>query len=134
MGCVVNSIESMHVFARPGTGVSPGKIADTALPLFFLIAAGPAYAVEMHHDATRDLMELALHQQKAAPTIHMLGNAPFGSAVAAIHGKTIKREAVVVNFCIEGKKVKFEIHTDAAERAGLRINSNLLKLGKIVPP
>ena len=71
---------------------------------------------------------------KATLTIHILGNAPFGSALAAIHGKTIKGEAVVVNFYIEDKKVQFEINIGAAERAGLRINSNLLKLGKIVPP
>jgi hypothetical protein len=54
--------------------------------------------------------------------------------VAALPGKTIKREAVVVNFCSEDKKVKFEIHIGAAERAGLRISPNLLKLGIIVPP
>ena len=125
--------------------------------------------------------------QKSTLTIYILGDAPFGSALDAIQGKTIKgktivvkkadslnilkngdilfisgsekerleqilkgisglpiltvgdtesfaKNGVVVNFYIEDKKVRFEINIAAAERAGLRISSNLLKLGKIVPP
>ncbi len=38
----------------------------------------------------------------------------------------------VVNFYLDGNKVRFEINPDAAHRAGLKISSKLLKLGKIV--
>ena len=38
----------------------------------------------------------------------------------------------IINFTIVEKKVRFEINIDAAERAGLRISSKLLKLAKIV--
>jgi hypothetical protein len=38
----------------------------------------------------------------------------------------------VINFTLVENKVRFEINTDAAERAGLKISSKLLSLAKIV--
>ncbi len=38
----------------------------------------------------------------------------------------------VINFVMKDSKVSFEINVDAAEKAGLQINSQLLKLAKIV--
>jgi hypothetical protein len=38
----------------------------------------------------------------------------------------------VIGFTLEEKRVRFEINTDAAERAGLRVSSRLLKLAHIV--
>jgi hypothetical protein len=38
----------------------------------------------------------------------------------------------IINFTIEENKVRFEINVDAAERAGLKISSRLLKLGKVI--
>jgi hypothetical protein len=38
----------------------------------------------------------------------------------------------IINFVIVENRVTFEINTDAAERAGLKISSQLLKLAKIV--
>ncbi|MGH9509604.1 MAG: YfiR family protein, partial [Terriglobales bacterium] len=38
----------------------------------------------------------------------------------------------VINFQLEGSKVRFEINLDAAERSGLTMSSQLLKLAKIV--
>ena len=38
----------------------------------------------------------------------------------------------IINFTIEDNKVRFEINVDAAERAGLKISSRLLKLGKVI--
>jgi hypothetical protein len=125
--------------------------------------------------------------QKSALTIYILGDAPFGNALDAIRGKTIKGKAIVVkktnsldilkhgdilfisnsekgrleqilkgisglpiltvgdtesfaengvivNFYIEDNKIRFEINIEAAKRAGLRISSNLLRLGKIISP
>ena len=38
----------------------------------------------------------------------------------------------IINFTIEENKVRFEINVDAVERAGLKISSRLLKLGKVI--
>jgi hypothetical protein len=40
----------------------------------------------------------------------------------------------VINFYLEGKKVRFEINPAAARHEGLKISSQLLSLGKIVEP
>ena len=36
----------------------------------------------------------------------------------------------MVNFTVEGTSVRFEIDSEAAERAGLRISSRLLRLAR----
>jgi hypothetical protein len=38
----------------------------------------------------------------------------------------------VVNFLLEDNKVRFEVNVDAAERAGLKVSSKLLRLARIV--
>ena len=38
----------------------------------------------------------------------------------------------IINFTSEGNRVRFEINPDAAERAGLKISSQLLRLAKVV--
>lgn len=38
----------------------------------------------------------------------------------------------IIGFVVEDKKVKFEISTDNAKRAGIRVSSKLLKLAKVV--
>jgi hypothetical protein len=37
---------------------------------------------------------------------------------------------VIINFVLEGSKVRFEINTDSADRAGIKISSKLLQLAK----
>jgi len=39
-------------------------------------------------------------------------------------------DGVIINFILEGSKVRFEINTESAERAGIRISSKLLQLAK----
>ncbi|MCG6553072.1 MAG: YfiR family protein [Candidatus Magnetominusculus sp. LBB02] len=39
---------------------------------------------------------------------------------------------VMVNFYVENDKIKFEINVEAANLKGLKISSNLLKMGKII--
>jgi hypothetical protein len=41
---------------------------------------------------------------------------------------------VMVNFYLENNKIRFEINLEAARLAGLKISSNLLKMGKIIAP
>lgn len=38
----------------------------------------------------------------------------------------------IINFTIEGNKVRFDINIDAAERAGLKISSRLLRVARVV--
>jgi hypothetical protein len=42
------------------------------------------------------------------------------------------RRGVIINFFLQGNKVRFEINTDAADRSGHKISSHLLSLAKIV--
>jgi hypothetical protein len=39
-------------------------------------------------------------------------------------------DGVIINFILEGSKVRFEINTGSADRAGIRISSKLLQLAK----
>jgi hypothetical protein len=48
--------------------------------------------------------------------------------------QSFARAGVMINFYIENNKIRFEINTDAAKVAGLKISSNLLKMGKIISP
>jgi hypothetical protein len=45
--------------------------------------------------------------------------------------KGLIQSGVIINFIIIEKKIRFEINTDAAQRAGLKISAQLLKLAKI---
>jgi hypothetical protein len=56
-----------------------------------------------------------------------------GSAVMTV-GDTrgYAEQGVMVNFYLEENKVRFEINRAAAARAGLRVDSKLLRLGRIV--
>jgi hypothetical protein len=44
------------------------------------------------------------------------------------------RRGGIINFYLEGNKVRFEINPVSAQRDGLKISSQLLSLGKIVKP
>ena len=48
--------------------------------------------------------------------------------------QSFANRGVMVNFYIENNKIRFEINTEAAKLAGLKISSNLLKMGKIIAP
>ena len=48
--------------------------------------------------------------------------------------QSFANRGVMVNFYIENNKIRFEINMEAARLAGLKISSNLLKIGKIIPP
>ncbi len=46
--------------------------------------------------------------------------------------KGYARKGIIINFYMEGNRVRFEINTEAAEKSGLRISSKLLGLAAIV--
>ncbi|HEX4499515.1 MAG TPA: YfiR family protein [Thermoanaerobaculia bacterium] len=43
-------------------------------------------------------------------------------------------QGVIINFILEGSKVRFEINTDAADKAGLKVSSKLLQLARRIVP
>jgi YfiR/HmsC-like len=62
-----------------------------------------------------------------------------GEILAGVQGASVlsvgefedfTRQGGVINFMMEGDKVRFEINTGAAQRAGLELSSKLLRLGK----
>jgi hypothetical protein len=63
------------------------------------------------------------------PILASLGNAPI-LTVSEIEG--FAERGGMVNFFVEGKRVKLEINPEAARRCGLRISSQLLRLARIV--
>ena len=40
----------------------------------------------------------------------------------------------MINFYIENNKIRFEINLEAANLAGLKISSNVLRMGTIISP
>jgi hypothetical protein len=79
--------------------------------------------------------------------ICVIGDDPFGGALdAALEGETIDHAPLVarrsqkpedatgciVQFVLEGNKVRFEINLAAAQRLGLKLSSELLKLAVAV--
>jgi hypothetical protein len=66
---------------------------------------------------------------RAPGILSSLGAAPVVT-VSEVPG--FARQGGIINFFLEGKKVRFEINPQAAKRHGLKISSELLKLGRIV--
>jgi hypothetical protein len=48
--------------------------------------------------------------------------------------QSFAQRGVMVNFYLENNKIRFEINLEAANLAGLKINSNLLRMGTIIAP
>ena len=48
--------------------------------------------------------------------------------------KSFAQRGVMVNFYLENSQIRFEINLEAANLAGLKISSNLLRMGTIISP
>jgi hypothetical protein len=48
--------------------------------------------------------------------------------------KSFAQRGVMVNFYLENNKIRFEVNLEAANLAGLKISSNLLRMGTIIAP
>ena len=92
--------------------------------------------VERSHN-TEDLRDCHLvfvsksEGRRIGPTFDQLLPHPI-LTVSELDG--FARHGGVIAFFNEGKKLRFEINTAAAQRAGLKISSELLSLGRIVQP
>ena len=69
----------------------------------------------------------AAEQERLPQALARIGAAPV---LTVGDTKGFADEGVIINFVLEGSKVRFEVNTDSAERAGLKISSKLLQLAK----
>ena len=60
----------------------------------------------------------------------ILGGLQGASILSVGEIEDFARQGGVINFTMEGDKVRFEINVGAAQRAGLELSSKLLRLGK----
>ena len=60
----------------------------------------------------------------------ILGGLQGANVLSVGETEDFARQGGVINFTMEGDKVRFEINTGAAQRAGLELSSKLLRLGK----
>lgn len=94
----------------------------------------------------RRLMILRIVTSKQAVRCHVLFVSEFAEMSPVLReirsggiltiGDTdaFRANGVVINFKLEGGKVRFDIDLEAAEREQIRISSRLLSLANIVPP
>ena len=73
---------------------------------------------------------VAASERKRAAAI--LPDLKASSVLTVGESEGFAAEGGVINFKVEGGRARFEINTNAAERARLRISSKLLSLAEIV--
>ena len=54
------------------------------------------------------------------------------SVLTVSETENFARRGGIINFYLDGNKVRFEINAEAAQRKGIKISSQLLKLGKVL--
>ena len=69
--------------------------------------------------------------ERAAEIMSALDSKPI---VTVGEMEDFDRRGGIINFYLEGTKVRFEINSTTAQKDGLKISSQLLSLGKIVQP
>jgi hypothetical protein len=65
---------------------------------------------------------------------HILKNLSGRPFLTVGDTQSFAKGGVMINFYIEESKIRFEINADAAKSAGMKISSNLLKMGKVITP
>ena len=73
-----------------------------------------------------------ISKSEKARLTDILDNLGSASVVTVSETENFARRGGIINFYIDGNKVRFEINADAAQRKGIKISSQLLKLGKAV--
>lgn len=71
-------------------------------------------------------------EEKNLPTI--LAKLDSGPILTVSEARGFARRGGIINFYLEGNKVRFEINPAVAQRDNLKISAQLLTLGKIVEP
>ena len=124
----------------------------TAEPIVFGIAGKGPHAAELEEVVRnrtvngRKLVVKTVETPEAAKGVHVLfvaagEDARLAEWLGAVRGTstlTVGESAAfaqaggMINFVLEGDNVRFEVNEDAAEQAGLKVSSQLLKLAKTV--
>lgn len=81
----------------------------------------------------RDCQVLFISSSERAHLKNVLEAAKTGHILTVADTADFVGRGVVVNFSLRDRKVRFAINARAAERSGLKISSQLLKLADIVP-
>lgn len=76
------------------------------------------------------ILFISSSEQGRLPQI--LGSLKGSSVLTVGEVEQFTRSGGIINFTLKDDKVRFEINLGAAERAGLRISSKLLKLGEVI--
>jgi hypothetical protein len=71
-------------------------------------------------------------EERNLPVI--LAKLDSGPVLTVSETRDFARRGGIINFYLEGKKVRFEINPSVAQRGKLKISAQLLSLGKIVEP
>jgi len=87
---------------------------------------------ELSSPANLGTCQLVFIGSQGKRTEEILGAAKRFPIVTVGEDEKFLRRGGVINFVLEGGKLRFEINTDAASRAGVSISSKLLSLAKIV--
>ena len=80
-------------------------------------------------DSCHILFISALEKERVASILKFLKSSCI-LTISDIEG--FAQSGGIINFVIEENKVRFEINIDAANRAGIKISSKVLKLAKII--
>lgn len=130
----------------------PRRFAQTNSPLIIAVAGKSpmfdtlAEAVKGRKINGRELLLRSVTTPEAAREAHVLfvdasQGEPWHDGLAALAGsnvltvgesETFARHGGMINFLLEGDKVRFEINLESADREGLQISAQLLKLARAV--
>lgn len=127
-------------FADADTPFSIGVFGDASFALFLEKAfknrtVNGREFVFTSSDTVHDLLKSQLlfvsasQQGKLSDVIAALGG---GNILTVSDMEKFARLGGIIGFFKAGKKLNFEVNLEAAERAGLKISSKLLALGKVV--
>jgi hypothetical protein len=75
---------------------------------------------------------LFISKQETGQMVSILAGLKDASVLTVGETEGFAARGGIINFYIEGNRVRFEINPDAAHRSGLKISSQLLQLGKLV--
>ena len=82
--------------------------------------------------ALRRKKNAQLSQQETHLTTLLAEAINDGSIVTVSEMDQFAQHGGIINFYLDGNKIRFEINVDAAQRKGLKVSSQLLRRAKIV--
>jgi hypothetical protein len=82
----------------------------------------------------RDCQMIFVSKSERARIAEILSNLNSRPVVTVSETEGFARRGGIINFYLEGTKVRFEINPSVAKQEGLKFSSELLRLGKIVEP